>query len=101
MKNVICIMLLSQNQVNVHRPDKNGTPRMIATVKVIDNEPRITEVERKDDIYSFYLTMEDCNVIWDNWNALQEQRAELEERVFNRQFTEYRGDNSDGSVGVD
>jgi hypothetical protein len=50
---------------------------MIAVVHLIDNEARITEVERLNRVQSFYLTEEDTHIIWDNWNELQGQRNDL------------------------
>ena len=94
MRKLVCLQLDSHNQINIHEEDIKGTPRLYAVMKVIDNEPRITEVERKNDIYSFYLTMDEINVIMDNWVEMQERIA------FDKQFTEYRGD-SDGTIGVD
>jgi hypothetical protein len=79
MRNIVCLHLDSHNQINIHVDDIKGIPRLYAVMKVIDGEPRITEVERKDDIYSFYLTMDEVNVILDNWNEMQNQLHDARE----------------------
>ena len=71
---IVVIPLDNLNQLNIHRMDNETVPRLYAVVKIIDGEPRITEVERKDDRYSFYLTQDDCNIIWENWVEMQERR---------------------------